>query len=222
MCGRYTLATPGEELVEVFQVPPLSFTVEPHYNIAPGQDGLVVAEDARGRRMGKLRWGLLPSWAKAPGRVSINARGETVARAPSFRDAFARRRCLVPADGFYEWRRGAEGNAPFHFRPVAGGVLALAAIWEHWEMQGHEARDGFALLTVAANADVAPVHARMPVVIPPGEYEAWLDRATPLDRVLALVRPLPDGSLRSHGVSTRVNAVAEDDAGLVEPNAPPG
>jgi putative SOS response-associated peptidase YedK len=129
----------------------------------------------------------------------------------------AKRRCLVPADGFYEWRGGPQGKTPFLFRPGAGGLIALAAVWEHWEAPGGENRDGFAILTVAANSDVAPVHHRMPVVVAPADFAAWLAPGTPADVVRALVRPAPADSLRSYAVSSRVNSVSQDDAGLVEP-----
>lgn len=217
MCGRYTLATPQAALVEVFVVPALEWAPAPRYNVAPGQDALVVGEDRHGRRMGLLRWGLVPSWSDRPGSGFVNARGETVGETPSFRDAFVSRRCLVPADGFYEWHRGEAGKTPFLFRPASGGVMALAGIWEHWEQPGHEPRDGFAILTVGANQDVAAVHDRMPVVVAPEDMGTWLGRDASLEEVYALIRPLPPGSLHVHAVSERVNRVDQDDPGLVEP-----
>jgi len=216
MCGRFTLAAPGEELVEVFSVPLPEFEIRPRYNLAPGQEALVVGEDRHGRRMGKLRWGFVPGAATEPRRPRVNARGETVATTPSFRDAFRRRRCLVPADGFYEWRRGA-GGSPFLFRPVAGGLLAFAAVWEHWEGAGHEPRDGFAVLTVAANEDVAPVHDRMPVLMRPSDFDLWLDGGAPNAHLQALLAPAPAGTLCAHRVSHRVNSVSQDDPALVDP-----
>lgn len=216
MCGRFTLAAPGEDLVEVFSVPLPDFEIRPRWNVAPGQDALVVGEDRRGRRAGKLRWGFVPAEAPPPRRPLVNARGETVARTPSFREAFRRRRCLVPADGFYEWRRGAGGN-PFLFRPAAGGLLAFAGVWEHREGAGRGPRGGFAIITVAANEDVAPVHDRMPALLRPSDFGLWLDRETPGARLQALLAPAPAGTLRPHRVSQRVNSVSQDDAGLVEP-----
>jgi putative SOS response-associated peptidase YedK len=216
MCGRFTLAAPAEELVEVFSVPLPDFEIRPRYNIAPGQDALVVGEDRRGRRMGSLRWGLVPAATPEPRRPLVNARGETVGRTPSFRDAFRRRRCLVPADGFYEWRRGA-GGSPFLFRPAAGGLLAFAAVWEHREGAGGGAPGGFAVITVAAGEDVAPVHDRMPALVRPSDFDLWLDHDAPSARLQALLVPAPAGTLRAHRVSQRVNSVSEDDAGLVEP-----
>jgi len=216
VCGRFTLAVPGEELVEIFSVPLPDFEIRARFNVAPGQDVLVVGEDRRGRRMGRLRWGLVPAGRHEPSNPFVNARGETLARTPSFRDAFHRRRCLVPADGFYEWRRGA-GGGPFLFRPVLGGVLALAAVWEHWEAPGHPPRDGLALVTVAANADVAPVHDRMPALVSHADVPLWLDRSASSERLQTLLVPAPAGSLRAQRVSHRVSSVSEDDAGLIEP-----
>lgn len=216
MCGRFTLAAPGEELVEVFAVPLPDFEIRPRYNVAPGQEALVVGEDRRGRRMGRLRWGLVPAGASEARQPHVNARGESLARTPAFRGAFLRHRCLVPADGFYEWRRGA-GGSPFLFRPAAGGVLALAAVWERWEGPGQAPRDGFAVVTVAANEDVAPVHERMPALVRPADFAQWLDRASAPERLEKLLVPAPAGTLRSHRVSARVNSVSQDDPGLVEP-----
>jgi putative SOS response-associated peptidase YedK len=216
VCGRFTLAVPGDELVEVFSVPLPDFDIVPRFNVAPGQDVLVVGEDRRGRRMGRLRWGLVPAGRGEPSNPLVNARGETLARTPSFRGAFLHRRCLVPADGFYEWRRGA-GGSPFLFRPVQGSLLAFAAVWEHWEAPGRPPRDGLALVTVAANADVAPVHDRMPALVSRADVPLWLDRSASPERLQALLAPAPAGTLRAHRVSQRVNSVSEDDAGLVEP-----
>lgn len=217
MCGRYTLATPAGELVEAFDVPAVDFEWLPRYNVAPGQDVPVVARDRRGRRMGLMRWGLVSPRPGGTDAVHVNARGEAAARTPTFRDAFRRRRCLVPASGFYEWQRQAGAKVPFHFRPVAGGVLALAAVWGRWVAPGGEPASGFALLTVDAGPDVAPVHHRMPVVVPPADFALWLDASAPLQEVQRLVRPLPGGALHAQAVSPRVNSVSHDDAGLVDP-----
>ena len=217
MCGRYSLATPGAELVETFDVPPLAFDYQPRFNIAPGQDAPVVAADHRGRRMGILRWGLVPSWADAVGRRYVNARGETAATSRSFRGAFAHRRCLVPADGFFEWRK-KDGSAkePFWFHRAAGGVLALAGIWERWSPTGGVPYHGFALLTVEANGDVADVHHRMPVLLDSADWDTWLRADAPLDQVASLVAPAPEGTLVCHAVSSRVNDPSNDDPGLLE------
>jgi putative SOS response-associated peptidase YedK len=215
MCGRYTLAGPEEELVEVFDVPGLTFEYRPRYNIAPGQDAPVIARDRRGRRAGLLRWGFVPSWSEEAGRGFVNARGETVGEAPSFRDAFAHRRCLVPADGFYEWCPVGEQKVPHWFRSRGGELLAMAGIWERWSRAGHEPLFSFGILTTEASDDVRAVHTRMPVLLQAEDRARWLDGDTPLGELRAMLKAAPAGTLRHHRVSSRVNAPSEDDAGLV-------
>jgi putative SOS response-associated peptidase YedK len=215
VCGRYSLAAPADDLVEVFEVPPLGFDLVPRYNVAPGQDAPVVAEDRRGRRAGLLRWGLVPAGAADARRPFVNARAESADRVPSFREAFAHRRCLVPADGFYEWREEDGRKVPYWFHPPDGGLLSLAAIWEHWERPGGEARDAFAILTVGANDDVRPFHHRMPLVVAPGDRADWLGRGTPPETLRRIATPAPAGALGARRVSTRVNSAAEDDADLL-------
>lgn len=208
MCGRYTLALPEPELVEVFDVPPLGFDYHPRWNVAPGQECAVVAEDRKGRRMGLMRWGLVPGWMDDPPSGGfVNARAETAWEKPSFREAFRRRRCLVPADGFYEWAREGDRKVPRWFHPVGGGALALAGIWE-----GRT----FAVLTTEANADVAPVHPRMPVILPRERWARWLGGGASVEALRALTGPAPDGTLDRRVVSTRVNGPDEDDPGLIE------
>lgn len=217
MCGRYTLAASAEELAETFDVPLPDFELGPRYNIAPSERVPVIAEDRHGRRMGLLTWGLVPGWADEPGSGIINARAESVAEKPSFREAFERRRCLVPADGFYEWRREGDAKIPYWIHPTGGGLLSFAGIWERWSRPGAEPRHTFAILTTDASEDVAQVHDRMPVVVAAGDRERWLDRSARRDELLALLHPAPAGSLERREVSRRVNRPVEDDAGLIEP-----
>ncbi len=217
MCGRYTLAANVDELVEAFDVPPPAFELTPRYNIAPSQDVPVVAEDRHGRRVGLLTWGLVPGWVDEPGSGIINARSESVADKPSFRDAFERRRCLVPADGFYEWRKERGQKVPFWIHPLAGGLISFAGIWERWSRPGAEPRHTFAILTTDASEDVARIHDRMPVVVAPADRDRWLDRRAEPRELREILRAPPAGSLVSHAVAIRVNRPAEDDAGLIEP-----
>lgn len=217
MCGRFTLATPQADLEETFDVPPLDMHLPPRFNIAPGQEALVVAVDRRGRRMGVMRWGVAQRREAPRARVLVNARGETAWKTPSFRDAFHHRRCLVPADGFYEWRPDPGGKTPFYFRSAVGGVLALAGLWDRGVGPDGAPWSGFVILTVDANPEVAPVHARMPLLLAPGARDVWLDPASPGATVRELILPAPAGTLVGHAVSMRVNRVTEDDAGLVEP-----
>lgn len=234
MCGRYTLAAPSEELIEAFDVPWPSFELVPRYNVVPGQPAAVVGEDREGRRLGLMTWGLAPAWMDEPGGGFINARAETVASKRSFREAFERRRCLVPADGFYEWRRagserGSTGSdedgattasgakIPFWFHPPDGGVIAFAGIWETWRRLGREARHGFAIVTTNANDDVRSVHDRMPVVIAAADRSTWLDRATSAAQLRDLLGPAPAGTFECRRVSTRVNRSSAEGPELIEP-----
>jgi putative SOS response-associated peptidase YedK len=219
VCGRYTLATPADDLVEAFDLPGLTFEYMARYNIAPGQRAPVVAEDGRGRRMGLLQWGLVPAWKEEPRAGLINARAESVATKPSFREAFARRRCLVPADGFYEWRRETDTGrkTPFWIHPLGDPLLTFAGIWESWTRTGVEPLHTFAILTTSANEDVRHVHDRMPVIVRDEDRARWMDRATAVSSLNPILAPAPGRTLECHPVDSRVNRVSEDDAGLVEP-----
>ena len=218
MCGRFLLTAPPQAVQRLFgflELPNLA----PRYNIAPGQ---AVAAMLRGaaaeRHFLWMRWGLVPSWSKGERRMAplINARAETVAEKPSFRDAFAGRRCVVFADGFYEWRQGGN-RQPYCVRLADGAPFAFAALWEPVadEKEG-EPDKGCALITTEANAKMAEVHHRMPVILTPEEVGPWLDPASAPGDLLALLKPLPDDAVTLTPVSKRVNAVREDDAGLLE------
>jgi putative SOS response-associated peptidase YedK len=217
MCGRYTLSAPVDELVETFDVPVPDFDLPARYNIAPSQLVPVVATDRHGRRMGLLEWGLVLERAGASRRPLINVRVESVGKRPPFRESLARRRCLVPADGFYEWKQ-EEGKkkVPHWIHPASGGLLAFAGIWDRWTDASGEARHAFAILTTSANPDVAPIHGRMPVIVGSAERDVWLDRSFDGSAALDALRSLLEGALVARPVSTRVNRTAEDDAGLIE------
>jgi putative SOS response-associated peptidase YedK len=186
MCGRFILTSPGTDIARAFG---LSETPEiaPRYNVAPTQPALVVRESTGGRTAGRLRWGLVPFWAEDErlGQRMINARSETAAVKPAFRTAFRRRRCLVPADGFYEWAPGKPRKRPHLIRVGdAEGPFGLAGLWERWEPEGREPLESFTILTTEANETVRPLHDRMPVVIAPADHGAWLAPG-PLDGELA-------------------------------------
>jgi len=199
------------------------------YNIAPTQAAAVVRLTPAdgGRELVLLRWGLVPSWSKDPatGASPINARADTVAAKPSFRAAFRARRCLVPADGFYEWQAPVSGKGPkqpYLIRRRASdpaqGTFAFAGLWERWQGAG-QTIESFAIVTTDANATLRPIHHRMPVILDPRDYAAWLD----CDNMRAgdLLRPAPDDALVAVPISTRVNSVANDDPGVIEPVAVP-
>lgn len=218
MCGRYTLATPGDELAEVFGLEE-SVELSPRFNIAPSQEAPVVRSTAPGRRrLARCRWGLVPHWADDPaaGPRSINARSETVAGKPAFRDSFRHRRCLVVGDGFYEWK-GVDGHKqPYYFSLPSGDVFAMAGVWDRWSRREAPV-ESFAILTTAANREVAAVHDRMPLILPAESWSVWLDcEGAVVDDVRSLLTPPADGLLASRPVSTYVNSPANDDARCVE------
>lgn len=206
MCGRYSLEARADEIAEAFAAAE-AFAFEARYNIAPTQNAPVVRVDpATGeRRVAALRWGL-PSQADNP-RPLINARSETVDSKPSFRDAFRSRRCVVPATGFYEWQKLGSARQPFHIQRTDHGLFAFAGIWE---------RDAFAILTTGANRTVAGIHDRMPVILAPETYSAWLESDAP-GRLKTLLAPAADDLLEAIPVSSRVNSAANDDPACVQP-----
>ena len=218
MCGRYTLSTPMDDLVEVFDVPPVNFDHEPRYNIAPTQEAPVVASDRRGIRMGLMRWGLVPSWADDPsiGSRMINARAETLRTKPSFKEAVVARRCLVPADGFYEWVREGSGKVPYWIHDPNRKPMSLAGLWERWQGGGQEPVYSFTIITVAPNDAVRPLHDRMPAIVPGGERAIWLDKSVRTENALEILRPY-EGELAAYAVSTLVNSPANDVPECIEP-----
>jgi putative SOS response-associated peptidase YedK len=196
----------------------------PRYNIAPTQPVVAVRPGERaGREARMLRWGLVPFWAKdlAMGSRMINARGETVAEKPAFRQAFRRRRCLIPADGFYEWQKVPGGKQPWYISARGEGPLAFAGLWERWDKRGTETPvESCTIVTTAANATLAPLHDRMPVILDPAAWDAWLGADTPSAELRDLLRPAPDGLLAARTVSRRVNSPANDGPELIsDPDA---
>jgi putative SOS response-associated peptidase YedK len=229
MCGRYWITSPADVLISRFRVRGEMAPLRPRWNAAPGQDLPVVrlseaGADAGARVLETMRWGLVPAWALDPedaGRP-INARAETAATKPSFRESFRRRRGLVPADGFYEWRRRGPESVPFAFRARSREPFAIAGLWDEWQSLAGPPLRTFALLTTTASADVAPVHDRMPVILERGAEELWLDSGPENEaRLHGLLRPLPDGGLESFAVSSRLNSSRVDDPSVQEPPAPP-
>lgn len=212
MCGRFTLATPGAQIAELFEldsVPELT----PRYNIAPSQRvGIVRLARPGGRQFAWVRWGLVPAWATDPGigARTINARCETAAAKAAFRGPMRRRRCLIPADGFYEWRREGSRKQPFYFSLADGTPFAFAGLWERWE-RGEAPLETCTILTTAANEVVGAVHHRMPVIVVPAAHHIWLDPTIPGEVALgAVLEPLSTLALRGVAVSSLVNNPAND------------
>jgi len=219
MCGRFTLHTPPEILREHFGLDAIpQFSVE-NYNITPSQDIVAVRETEGRRELVPLRWGLVPSWSRdaRTGNRMINARAETVGVKPAYRTAFRRRRCLIPTDGFYEWRQTESGKQPYHIRMKDGGVFAFAGLWERWT--GYDERiESCTILVTEANETIRPVHDRMPVIVSPEAYGQWLDPAlTDDDRLTGLLRPYAASAMVAYPVTKRVNNPANNDAGCIEP-----
>jgi putative SOS response-associated peptidase YedK len=225
MCGRYRQARDPREVAEFFDTVNPFPNTPPRWNIAPTQDALVVRRhpESGARHLDALRWGLVPHWAKdlSIGARMINARAKTVAERPGFRDAFARgRHGLVPAAGFYEWRKGDGPKAPKQPYTVAlrdGAPMALAGLWEGWRGAGGEIVRTFTIITTDANDKLRALHDRMPVILPREAWPAWLgEEPAEAAELLALLRPYPSSDLATWPVPRRLGRVAEDDPGLAE------
>jgi putative SOS response-associated peptidase YedK len=229
MCGRYTLTNPDPVklrqrfmLGESAQVP----EIEPRYNVAPTDAVLAVrAGDGGEREAGRLRWGLVPGrWAeKRSGRPLINARAEGLTSQPAFRESFAERRCLIPADGFFEWRRDENGTLPFWIAREDGELFAFAGIWAALPARASgpegEMLHSCAIVTTEPNELISPIHDRMPVILDPGAESDWLDPEAGEDDLLGLLRPLGADVLRTRAISDAVNDVRNDGPELLEPRA---
>ena len=221
MCGRFTLFEPDKILAREFGVSGIPL-LSPRYNIAPSQPVAAVraAPAGTGRELALLRWGLIPSWSKDPaiGNRLINARAETASQKPSFRNAFNRRRCLIPASGFYEWQRRELRKQPFYIRMHDGRPFAFAGLWDRWESPDKGVIESCTILTTATNALLAPIHDRMPVILPPGKYDRWLDPSLQdPDSLAPLLVPFPPEDMIAFPVSPRVNAPSTDDEGRIAP-----
>jgi putative SOS response-associated peptidase YedK len=218
MCGRFIIHTPSEDLKLLFDLVETPPVMPPRYNVAPSQPIPVVRQGKSGRHLSQLQWGLVPYWMKElPSPPPINARGETIDEKPMYRDAFARRRCLIPANGFYEWQQIEKGRKqPFLIRDANSGPFAIAGVWERWRTPQGVELETVALITTNANAKLQPLHDRMPLILGRDDWTLWLDPKSDLVHVKSLVRPAPDELLVTVPVSTRVNDVANDDPSLVD------
>lgn len=218
MCGRFALGIPPKRLEEYFGTANQP-QYEPRWNVAPTQLVPVVLLEGDTRVFRMLQWGLVPFWAKDPaiGSRQINARAETVPEKPAFRAAFRHRRCLIPAQGFYEWKAAGKTREPYFIQRTDGAPLALAGLYEHWEGDGRVI-DSFAIITGNANELLAPIHERMPVIIAPEEFDLWLGQGHPgTAELLPLLLPYPARELAMRKVSDKVNSVRIDDPTLIAP-----
>jgi putative SOS response-associated peptidase YedK len=218
MCGRFAQRTDPKKLAKTFKVMDAP-NAEPRYNIAPTQEILGVSESADGRELKFFKWGLIPSWAKdkSIGARLINARSETVTEKPAFREAFKRRRCLIPADGFYEWQRTGGKKQPYFFRMRDESPFGFAGLWERWENGGGHAIESCTILTTEANDVLRPVHDRMPVIVHQEEYSLWLEGDTREQELLReLMRPFPAEEMVGYPVSPLVNSPRNKGSELIE------
>ncbi|MDH5642104.1 MAG: SOS response-associated peptidase [Nitrospira sp.] len=223
MCGRY-VQDPDDEIIffEHFKIPfegELREIWKRRYNVAPTQFSVVVRDRGMGREAAFLRWGLVPSWAKDPaiGSRMINARSETLTEKPSFRTAFKRRRCIVPATGYYEWRKLAKGKQPYHIGLRDKAPMAFAGLWESWSTPEGDPLESYTIITCPANEATKQLHDRMPVVLAPDDYERWLAPGNEDVKALqGLLKPFADEPIVSYPVSTVVNSPRNDVPGCVE------
>ena len=220
MCGRYSLTSAPEAMRQLFDLDGPLLNLEPRYNIAPTQDAPVIrARDGGKRELAMLRWGLVPSWSKDgpdSGYSMINARAETVADKPAYRGAFKDRRCLVPADGFYEWKKVGKEKQPFRFTMADGAPFLLAGLWARWRRPDGSDLQSFTIIVTTPNPLVAQVHDRMPVILDRAGAAQWL-KGGARDGLLALLVPFPAERMAATMVSKRVNSPANDDPSLIEP-----
>ena len=224
MCGRYTLSTPDPAAIRDRFGIDESVEIRRRYNVAPGDEVLTVTTDREGAPRGELlRWGLVPSWAKSPdtGLKMINARVETAAERPAYRRAFERFRCLIVADGFYEWQAQPAGpKQPFHITRSDGGLFAFAGLWSIWHGDEGATLRTCTILTTAANSAIAGLHDRMPVILAPGAEAPWLDRATPAQRLYELAAGLAAERTALTPVGLAVNDARYDGPECLAPPAP--
>jgi putative SOS response-associated peptidase YedK len=219
MCGRFSLTLPVDAMGHLFGFDPESAPeLAPRFNIAPSQDVAIVRRrgETSERELALVQWGFVPGWARDPAsmRQPINARGETVESKPMFRDAFRQRRCLVPADGFYEWKPGAGGKQPWRIERADGAPFAFAGLWDRWQGRDGKVIESCVILTTDANETVRPIHDRMPVILDIGRFGPWLE-ASPIE-ASDLIEPWR-GALEAFPISRRINDPSFDDAGLIEP-----
>jgi putative SOS response-associated peptidase YedK len=223
MCGRFNLRTNPTSFEGFFRAaaPAEGRQLLLRYNIAPTQPVLAIRENDGRREAVSLLWGLIPSWSRDPkiGSKLINARSETAAEKPSFRAAFKRRRCLIPASGFYEWDQHTQPKQPYHITPARSELMAFAGLWEHWSPHGEEPLETCTILTTSANGTLTPIHERMPVILAPEEFDAWLKADTSTAKLQSLLAPATDDFLELTPISTTVNNVRHTGPECIEPLA---
>ena len=213
MCGRFTLHS--RDRIRLREFNRLELPFEQRYNIAPSQQILAVADFGKGVEARMITWGLIPSWS-TDGKGFINARAETLEERPSFSDSFRLRRCLIPANGFFEWKRSGKEKQPFYFQSHDEASFAFAGVWDTWR-NGGEAITSCTIITTPANELVGELHDRMPAILLPEFQDAWLDLKTKRSDLLRMLMPFPASEMKKHPVSSRVNSPDNDSADLLVP-----
>jgi putative SOS response-associated peptidase YedK len=217
MCGRFIQTSALERYAELFGAS-AGILLHPSYNIAPSQQIVACRRSDMGWcELSLLRWGLIPHWAKEPntGYSMINARAETVADKPAYCDALKKRRCLIPSEGFYEWKPGKLRKQPYFIHRQDGEPFAFAGLWEHWELEDLKI-ESCTIIVTEANKLIAPIHDRMTVIVPREEYDQWLDPEQGKDELLSLLKPYPEKEMEAYPVGLAVNKPANNGAGLIE------
>jgi putative SOS response-associated peptidase YedK len=222
MCGRYMIISSPEAIRRLFGYPEQP-NFPPRYNVAPTQPVPIVRVVEGKRQFALARWGLIPSWVKDPRTFSlvINARGESVLDKPAFKNAMKYRRCLFPADGFFEWERKGERKRPYFVRRKGGGPLAFAGLWESWMGPNGEEQESAAIITTTASRSIAHIHDRMPIILPPEAFDFWLDPKVDAETATAAIQPAKDEAIEYYEVSRAVNRFENDSPNLVEPLTEP-
>ncbi|HMK79172.1 MAG TPA: SOS response-associated peptidase [Xanthobacteraceae bacterium] len=222
MCGRYAVTTVPEAMRALFRYLNQP-NFPPRYNVAPTQPVGIVRVVEGKREFALVRWGLIPSWVKDPRSFTllINARGESVNEKPAFKNAMKRRRCLFPADGFYEWKRAGERKQPYFVRLKSGQPMAFAGLWESWTGPNGEEQETAAIVTTTASRSIAHIHDRMPVIVPPEAFDFWLDPQVDGETAAAVIAPAPDALIEAYQVSSAVNRTANDFPALLAPLTAP-
>ena len=221
MCGRYNLITDAQSLVDFFEIENILFEpseLKPRYNIAPSQTVPIVRMGVSGRELLMARWGLVPHWSKEPETKysTINARAETVAEKPTYRDAFRRKRCLIPATGFYEWKREGNRKTPHHIRMKESEIFAFAGLWDRWDKEG-EGFESCSIIVTTANEAMQPIHERMPVILNTAQYNSWLNTEHYNRAHLEAMLVPYVGDLDVYPVGRKVNSPSNEGPSLIQP-----
>ncbi len=220
MCGRFAMKASDEKVTARFAVQESLFSIRPRYNVAPSQIVGVILDNGM-RYLEGLKWGLIPSWSKDPkiGNKLINARGETLAEKPSFRTAYKRRRCLIPATGFYEWKKEGDQRIPMYIHLKDHELFGMAGLWEEWQAPDGSFVRTFTIITSPPNGLMETIHSRMPAILKPEDEAMWFDPSLQNSKELqALFQPYPAEAMTTHPVSKHVNSPANDDAHCIEPD----